>query len=77
MTEDADVVELLNGANGPGAERGIVVRIVAFDWNCPKNIPIRVTDAEREDEIAYLCDRIASLERILARKSSFKRELSA
>ena len=76
ITEDADIVDLLNGADGPRAERGIVIRIVAFDWNCPKHIPIHVTDAEREDEIAKLRDRVASLERELARKTSFERELS-
>ena len=76
ITEDADVVDLLNGADGSRAERGIVIRIVAFDWSCPKNIPIRLTDAEREDEIAQLRDRIASLERDLARKTAFKRESS-
>lgn len=77
ITEDADVVDLLNGADGPRADRGIVIRIVAFDWNCPKNIPIRLTDAERADEIAQLCDRIANLERALARKAAFEREPSA
>lgn len=77
ITEDPDIVDLLNGADGPRAERGIVIRIVAFDWNCPKNIPMRLTDAEREDEIAQLRDRVASLERELARKTAFERELSA
>ncbi|WP_428515379.1 pyridoxamine 5'-phosphate oxidase family protein [Roseovarius sp.] len=70
INQDADVLDLLNGADGPRAERGIVIRIVAFDWNCPKHIPIRLTDAERANEIARLCDRIASLERELARKTS-------
>jgi predicted pyridoxine 5'-phosphate oxidase superfamily flavin-nucleotide-binding protein len=76
ITEDADLVDLLNGADGTRAERGIVIRIVAFDWNCPKNIPVRLTDAEREGEIARLYDRIASLERELARKTSCECELS-
>lgn len=70
ISEDAEIVDLLNGADGPRAERGIVIRIVAFDCNCPKNIPIRLTDAEREEEIARLCNRIASLEREFARKTS-------
>jgi hypothetical protein len=76
IAEDADVVDLLNGADGPRAERGIVIRIVAFDWNCPKNIPVRLTDAARENEIAQLRGRIASLERDLARKTAFQREAS-
>lgn len=77
ITEDADVVELLHDADAPRAERGIVIRIVALDWNCPKNIPIRRTDAEREDEMAQLRDRIASLERDLAMKTAFQCESSA
>ncbi|MEY8842505.1 hypothetical protein AB9K41_26030 [Cribrihabitans sp. XS_ASV171] len=35
-----------------------------------------VLSPEREDEIARLCDRIATLERELAGKTSFERELS-
>ncbi|MCR8827322.1 pyridoxamine 5'-phosphate oxidase family protein [Pseudosulfitobacter koreensis] len=77
ITEDADVVDLLNGVDGPRAERGIIIRIDAFDWNCPKHIPIRLTEAEREREISRLRDRIAGLERDLARKTSSERELSA
>ena len=76
ITEDADIVDLLNGVDGPRAERGIVTRIVAFDWNCPQHIPVRMTDAERDDEIENLCDRIASLERELARKTASQSELS-
>lgn len=75
ITEDAEVVDLLNGADGPRAERGIVIRIVAFDWNCPQHIPVRLTDAERADEIAQLRNRIACLERDLARKTAFQCEL--
>ena len=77
ITEDADVVELLNGVDGPRADRGIVIRIDAFDWNCPKHIPIRLTEAERAGEISQLRDRIEGLERDLARKTSSERELSA
>lgn len=77
ITEDPHIVDLLNGADGPRAERGIVIRIVACDWNCSKNIPIRLTDAERGDEIAQLRDRIASLEGELARKTSFTSKFSA
>ena len=77
ITEDPDIVDLLNGVDGPRAERAMVIRIVAFDWNCPKHIPIRLTDAERDDEIAQLRDRIACLERDLARNTAFQREVSA
>lgn len=77
ITEDPDIVDLLNGIDGSRAERGIVIRIAAFDWNCPQHIPVRLTDAEREDEIAQLRDRIASLERDLAMKTAFQCESGA
>ena len=62
ITEAPEIVALLNDADGPRAERGIVIRIVAFDWNCPRHIPVRLTDAERDGEIARLQARIARLE---------------
>jgi predicted pyridoxine 5'-phosphate oxidase superfamily flavin-nucleotide-binding protein len=77
ITEAPDIVDLLNGVDGPRAERGIVIRIEAFDWNCPKHIPVRLTDAELDGEIARLRDRIASLERELARKPAFQSESGA
>lgn len=66
ITEAPDIVELLNGVDGPRAERGIVIRIAAFDWNCPRHIPVRLTDAERDGEIARLRACIDALERDLA-----------
>jgi len=43
-------------------ERGIVVDIDAFDWNCPQHITPRFTLAEIEETAAPLRDRIADLE---------------
>lgn len=74
ITEDPDIVDLLNGFDGPRAERGIVIRVVAFDWNCPRHIPVRLTDTEREDEIARLRKRIAGLEHELVRKTALRRD---
>ena len=54
ITEDPDIIDLLNGSDGPQAERGIVIRIVAVDWNCPQHIPVRLTDAERDHEVRAL-----------------------
>ncbi|SPJ24591.1 pyridoxamine 5'-phosphate oxidase family protein [Palleronia abyssalis] len=68
ITEDPEIVDLLNGFDGPKADRGIVIRIAAFDWNCPRHIPVRLTDAERDSEIAHLTARISSLEQELANK---------
>ncbi|MEO9780500.1 MAG: pyridoxamine 5'-phosphate oxidase family protein [Sedimentitalea sp.] len=62
IVEDADVIGLLHDGTGPKVERGIVIRVAAFDWNCPQHIPIRLTDAERDNEIAQLRTRIKTLE---------------
>jgi predicted pyridoxine 5'-phosphate oxidase superfamily flavin-nucleotide-binding protein len=77
ITEDPEVVDFLNGADGPRAERGIVIRLVAFDWNCPRHIPVRLTDDERDGELARLRDRIAQLEGDLAGRMPLDRDASA
>jgi hypothetical protein len=43
-------------------ERGIVIDVEAFDWNCPQHITPRYTLAEIEPSIAALKARIAELE---------------
>jgi uncharacterized protein len=48
-------------------ERGLVIEIEAFDWNCPQHITPRFTLAEIEPSIAVLKARIAELEAQLAR----------
>jgi predicted pyridoxine 5'-phosphate oxidase superfamily flavin-nucleotide-binding protein len=47
-------------------ERGVLVRVEAFDWNCPQHITPRYTAAEIEEATAPLRRRIAELERLLA-----------
>ncbi|SHJ80647.1 hypothetical protein SAMN04488012_1237 [Palleronia salina] len=74
ITEDPDIVGLLNGDDGPRAERGIVIRLAAFDWNCPRHIPVRRTEGERDDEIARLAERIADLEAQLAGRPAMRRQ---
>jgi hypothetical protein len=70
VTEDRDIVDFLTGADGPQAERAVVIRIAAFDWNCHQHIPFRLTDAERDGEIARLRARIDLLEGALAESSA-------
>lgn len=53
------------GAAGP-VERGMVLDLVAFDWNCPKYITERFTLADVEAAQAGLLQRIADLEVQLA-----------
>lgn len=43
-------------------ERVIVLRLAAFDWNCPQHITPRFTEAEVAAAMAPLHDRLSSLE---------------
>ncbi|MES2437778.1 MAG: pyridoxamine 5'-phosphate oxidase family protein [Verrucomicrobiota bacterium] len=43
-------------------ERIVRIRIVSFDWNCPKYITPRYTAAEVQEAVAPLRQRIAELE---------------
>jgi predicted pyridoxine 5'-phosphate oxidase superfamily flavin-nucleotide-binding protein len=59
-------VELLAKLALPGypaqLERGFLIRVEAFDWNCPQHITPRFTAAEVEAATAPLRQRIAELE---------------
>ncbi|GHF52454.1 pyridoxamine 5'-phosphate oxidase family protein [Seohaeicola zhoushanensis] len=66
ISEDPDIIALLNRDGGPAAERAIVIRVAGFDWNCPQHIPVRLTDEEAGAEIARLRARIDILEREIA-----------
>jgi len=67
ISEAPEIIAPLSSSNAPRAERAIVIRIAAYDWNCPRHIPIRRTDAEHEGEIARLQARIDALEAELAK----------
>jgi uncharacterized protein len=47
-------------------DRGIVVAVEAFDWNCPQHITPRYTAAEVAEAVAPLRARVAELEAALA-----------
>lgn len=47
---------------GAKIERGMLIDVEAFDWNCPQHITPRFTLAEIEPSIAVLKARIAQLE---------------
>ena len=54
-------------------ERGILISIEAFDWNCPQHITPRFTLAEIEEGTASLRQRIAELEEALQVKAQHSR----
>ena len=65
--QDPALLGRLEVAEYPAAiERGLVVAVEAFDWNCPQHITPRFTPAEIADAVAPLRARIAELEVALA-----------
>ena len=51
-------------------ERGLIIELEAFDWNCPQHITPRFALAEFEPSVATLKARIAELEAAMARNGS-------
>jgi predicted pyridoxine 5'-phosphate oxidase superfamily flavin-nucleotide-binding protein len=47
-------------------ERGMLIHVAAFDWNCPQHITPRFTQAQVETAVEPLRQRIADLEAQLA-----------
>ena len=66
-TERTDVLKSLAV---PGykakVERGMLIHVAAFDWNCPQHITPRFTQEQVETAIQPLRQRIADLEAQLA-----------
>ena len=48
-------------------ERGFVIKVEAFDWNCPQHITERYTVPDIEKSVSALQDRIVELETELSR----------
>ena len=53
-------------------ERGFLIKVEGFDWNCPQHITERYTLDEMRAMTAPLTARIAELEAELARRQSFQ-----
>jgi hypothetical protein len=74
LVEAADAPELVERLAVPGyrarVERGVLVEVEAFDWNCPQHIVPRYTLEEVGEAVAPLRARIAELEAALARQNS-------
>ena len=68
---DADQPEMLKRLTVPDyrarIERGMIIKIAAFDWNCPQHITPRFTAQEVEAATTELQARIADLRAQVAR----------
>ena len=51
-------------------ERGFIIHLEAFDWNCPQHITERFTLAELQDAVAPLRHRIVELEAELKKRAN-------
>jgi uncharacterized protein len=73
--EERELFELLRAPHaGARAERGVVVRVEAFDWNCPQHITPRFTLAEVERATAGLRARVAELDARLGQAGLARRD---
>lgn len=54
-------------------ERGLVIEVAGFDWNCPQHITPRYTADEVADAVAPLHARIAELEAVVARDAGARK----
>ncbi len=60
---------LVDADYGAKVERGVIVEIDSYDWNCPQYITTRLAEHEIEQIVKPLQARIAALEARLARLS--------
>lgn len=68
-TEPALVQQIAEPAMQANVERLFFIEVISFDWNCPKYITPRYTEAEVEVAVAPLRQRIAELEAQLRTKT--------
>lgn len=66
---DPLMIQLSEGAGETGVERGMVVRVASYEWNCPKYITERYSRDEVQGALAQMGARIKELENALATKS--------
>lgn len=65
--DEALAAQLVDAEYSAKVERGLLIEVAAFDWNCPQHITQRFTLEEIRPTLAKLNDRIAQLEAELAR----------
>jgi uncharacterized protein len=63
---DAKLLERLRVPDyGARIERGMIITIEGYDWNCPQHITPRFTQAQVLEMVAPLRQRVAELESAL------------
>lgn len=62
LSDDPDLIARLAKGYDRAIERAVVIRVAAFDWNCPKHIPRRRTEAETGADLSGLQAQIADLQ---------------
>lgn len=68
--DDRETLARLEPAGATGrVERGVVIRVAGFDWNCPQHITPRFTLDEVRGQVEPLQRRIVELEAALQRAS--------
>ena len=71
-TDPATMERLEVAGEGTKAERGFVLRVEGFDWNCPKHITPRFTEAELDELLRPVS---AELQTLRAENRSLREEL--
>lgn len=73
LTDDAETLQALTvGGYRARVERGILITVEAFDWNCPQHLTPRFTAEEIAVAVAPLHARIAELEAELTASGNAK-----
>ena len=67
--DEALAARLADRDYGARVERGLLIEVEAYDWNCPQHITPRFTAEEIRPTLAKLQGRIAELEAEVARLS--------
>ncbi len=60
--DEPDLLDRLSSGAAAKVERGIMIRLEAFDWNCPQFITPRHTKAELVEALAPMTERLRLLE---------------
>jgi len=61
LSNDPDTIARLSDGYDRPVERAVLITVAAFDWNCPKHIPRRLTEQEFGASLSALETRLAEL----------------